>query len=437
MNDHPRAGVWHAAYKLFAGAALALATAGPAWGAQPYGPVDPLRETRNVSAAPRSGALPASITLDQALEEAEARSPLVTAAAAEVAAARGRLRQAGLRPNPDVSVEVENFAGSGPYSGFDGTETTVSINQRLDLGGRRSARVSLAQVQLELGELRLAIARADLAKSVRTAFGEALAADARLEVAQGNLTRVRELSRIASELVDAGREPPLRAYRAKANLARSEAALKDAQGDEAAARRILGAVLGSDQPVGRVAGKLDYARPAIAAAGDTLDVRLASLGVAAAQAGLKLEQAQRRLDPIVGVGMRRLSETGDKALVASFSMPLQLFDRNQGNIAAARSEILAAEARRSAALVDAGASISNAETRFDAALARVKALEDVAVPQADAATRLADLAYRAGKIPLTELIDAQESFAAAQSELIDAHLALVEARASLARAAAK
>src|SRR3546814_18445218 len=92
----------------------------------------------------RTGPLPTVLTLAQALEEAQARSPVLAAARADVEAARGRLRQAGFRFNPVLNVEVENFAGTGPYSGFNGTETTVSINQRLDLAGRRRARMTLA-----------------------------------------------------------------------------------------------------------------------------------------------------------------------------------------------------------------------------------------------------------------------------------------------------
>src|SRR3546814_20701830 len=63
----------------------------------------------------RTGPLPTVLTLAQALDEAQARSPVLAAARADVEAARGRLRQAGFRFNPVHNVEVENFAGTGPY----------------------------------------------------------------------------------------------------------------------------------------------------------------------------------------------------------------------------------------------------------------------------------------------------------------------------------
>lgn len=405
--------------------------------AQTYGPGDPSPATAAPLPALRTGSLPAALSLERALEEAEARAPAIAAARAALEASQARLRQAGLRANPQLDVTVENFAGSGPYAGFDGTETSVQLSQRLDLGGRRAARIGGAETAVRAEEIRLAIAKADLAQSVRSQFGAAIAAEARLAVARAGLVRATELARIADELVAAGREPPLRAYRARANAAQADAALKTATAEDETARRSLGALLGSDMAVGRVIGALDLARPPGIAPAMTLDARLAAAELAMAEAGLRQARAEGRIDPSIGIGARRIEETGDRALLASLSMPIALFDRNQGNIAAARADISAAQAGRDAAITQAAARIGNAETAFDAALTRVKALQDVAAPQAEEAVRLADLAYRAGRIPLTELLDAQEAFAAAQTQLIDAHLALVEARAVLVRAAAQ
>ena len=404
-------------------------------------PVDEANRTGPPAPAPllvpRSGPLPTVLTLEQALEEAAARSPAIVAAEAEVEASRARLRQAGFRINPELSVDVENFAGTGPFSGVNGVETTVSINQRLDLGGRRSSRVGAAQAALFAQEIRLAIARAELGQSVRTQFATAGAMRERLALAMENSERARELARIANELVAAGREPPLRALRARANAAQADAALRAAEANDTAARRTLASLFGVSELVGGVTGPLDLTAQGGGDPLATLDVKLAEAERLQAEAELRQQQAAGRLDPSVGVGVRRLSETNDTALVAGLSIPLPIFDRNQGNVAAARSDIRSAEARRDAAIVQASARINNAQTNLDAARARVTALESVAAPQAAEALRLANLSYRAGRLSLLELLDAQEAYAAAQSELIDARLALAEATATLVRAAAR
>src|SRR3546814_3659998 len=71
-------------------------------------------------------------------------------------------------------------------------------------------------------------------------------------------------------------------------------------------------------------------------ASQTLDVKLAEINRLIAQAQLGQARAEGRLDPSIGVGMRQLRETGDRAMITSLSVPLPVFDRNQGNVAAAR-----------------------------------------------------------------------------------------------------
>lgn len=386
---------------------------------------------------PRSGPLPTRLTLEQAIEEASMRSPAIISAQAEVDARRALVDQAGYRLNPELSVDVENFAGTGPYSGINGVETTVSVSQRLDLGGRRSSRVGAARAALGAQELRLRIARAELDQSVRLQFATAAATRDRLALAVSNKARAGELARVANELVAAGREPPLRAFRARANAAQAEAALRGAEAADIAARRSLASLFGLSEAVGEVTGPLEAVASNDVETLSTLDVRLADAERIQAEAELRQQRAAGRLDPSVGVGVRRLEETNDTALVAGISLPLPIFDRNRGNVDAALAQIRAAEARRAAAFALADTRFTNARSNLEAARARVAALADVAVPQAAEAVRLTELSYRAGRSSLLELLDAQEAFAAAQNELIDARLALAEATATLTRAAAR
>jgi cobalt-zinc-cadmium efflux system outer membrane protein len=387
--------------------------------------------------APRDGPLPANLTLEQALAEAEARSPALLAARAEVAAAESRLQQAGYRINPELSVELANFAGSGEYRGVDGVEATVSLNQRLDLGGRRPARIALARASLTVQQLRLAIARADLAREVREQFARAVSARDRLRLAEDSDTRARELARIAGQLVEAGREPPLRALRARSAAAQAAAALENARAEEQASRATLAVLFGATVPPDAVAGSLTDLAPRQIDPGQSPDVRLAEAERLAAEAALRQEQAAGRLDPAVGLGVRQFRGTGDTALVAGLSMPIPVFDRNRGNIDAARSGIDAADARRAGVLAEITVRARNAVTAVEAAEARMRALQDAALPEALEALRLTQQSYREGRSTLLELLDAQDAYTNAETALIDARLAYALATAELGRVAAQ
>src|SRR3546814_8777160 len=215
--------------------------------------------------APREGPLPATLTLEEGLEEAAARSPAVSAAQARVEAAEARVRQAGFRVNPGLGVEVENCAGSGELSGFRGPETTVALSQRLDLAGRRPARVAVAQAELATERLRLAIARADLAQAVREQFARAATARDRLRITTDNEARARELARITNILVEEGREPPLRAIRARSAAAQAAAELEAARADERAARATFAVLFGVSTPPASVTGDLQIGRASLRA----------------------------------------------------------------------------------------------------------------------------------------------------------------------------
>src|SRR3546814_15878734 len=76
----------------------------------------------------RTGPLPPVLTLPQALEDAEARSPALLAARADVEAARRRPPQARFRYNPIPNAEGENFAAPGPSPGFTGTQTPAPVH---------------------------------------------------------------------------------------------------------------------------------------------------------------------------------------------------------------------------------------------------------------------------------------------------------------------
>lgn len=439
---HPFIAVAAAAAFVPAGAAGAQAGISPPAATAPthgtpIGPPAPAGEADPESAVPRDGPLPASLTLRTALDEAEARSPAILAARARVEASQARIRQAGYRLNPELSVEVENFLGTGDLSGLRQTEATVTVSQRLDLGGRRRTRVAAAQAELVAEHLRLAIARADLAQSVRLQFARTATARDRLRIAEENEFNAREIARVATILVEEGRDPPLRGVRARSAAAQAAAELEAARADEIAARGTLAGLFGVAEPPQAVTGGLLDLEPTRVDPEQSLEVRLAETERLRAEAEVGSQVAQGRVDPAVGLGVRHVRETGDFALVGGVTLPLQVFDRNQGNVEAARADVRAAEASLAGALASARVRTQNAIVAVEAAEARVRALESAGVPEAAEAMRLAQLSYQEGRASLLELLDAQNAYRTAQLALVDARLALATATAELGRAAAR
>lgn len=378
------------------------------------------------------------LTLADALARVQGQSSLLTAAQAAVAAAEGRARQAGLPPNPEAGLQSENLAGSGQYGGFRSAETTLSVNQRLELGGKRRTRQAAAAAEVDAARVAASIARADLDQEVAVRYAEALATRDRLMLARETARRAESLSNVAATLVEAGREPPLRAMRAEAVSREAAAAVTAAEAEAIAARRALATLWGE------AADAFDLVDPPAAKApatgivdpAETLDVRLARAERRTADAVVDRERAAARPDLTVQGGLRRFEQTGDSALVVGVSAPIPVFNRNQGLVAAARADATAAEARERLALARSVRALRDAQSSLAVADAQVEVLKGKIVPQAQAAVDLARQGFEAGKFSLLDVLDAQTALTTACTDLIAARLARAKALAALERAAA-
>lgn len=375
------------------------------------------------------------VTLAEALARAATSSPVLAAAEADVAAAIGRAQQAGFRPNPEVGFEIENFAGTGAFSGLDDAESTLSVEQRFELGGKRSARERAAFAEVDAARLRLEVARADLEQQVREAYADAWADRRRLDLAREQFVRADNLQTIATELVDAGREPPLRAMRARTATLEAVGEVRAAEAELAQAQRALAALWGGsdDLPEPTAPEPLIASNVAVDPA-TTLDVRLAEAEVAMSIAVVERERSLSRPDVTVSVGARQFRGTDDTALVVGASMPIGIFDRNQGNIAAANAERTGAEARRNAALAGSIQRTRNAQAALRTAEAQLAFLEDQAEPEALEAVRIAREGFAAGRFTLLDVLDAEEALNTVQAAIITAEQERADAAAALTRA---
>ena len=372
------------------------------------------------------------------LAQAQANAPRLAEAAASVRQAEGLARQAAARPNPTAGVEVENFSGSGPLSGTNSAETTFSIGQPLELGGKRGARIAAGRAGLEAARARLVQSRADYAFALADAYAQAEAADRQVALAQESLDLSDEVLRVARALVEAGKEAELRSLQAQAAVTSARAALDSARAERTGAFARLTALAGSPTaftslteslltvPVGASAVRVDIdvlTTPAVVAAEAERE---------AAARRVRVERTRAVPDVTVSAGVRRFSGDNSTAFVAGVSVPIPVFDQNRGNITAAQGELQGSEARLAAARLDAEADLRTARFQVEAAATRVVAATESEATAVEA-FRLTRIAYEGGKSPLLELINARRSLADARTQTIEAQLARLRAEAGLAR----
>ena len=180
-----------------------------------------------------------TLTLEDAVAKAVAATPLVRAGEAGIAAARAGRRQADVRPNPSVTVEGENLIGTGRYSILGQAEITATYSQPLERGGKRSARVALAEREITVAETSARVARLELAAAVERAFLDVLIADDVAMIADTRLTIEQGMQREALRRVRGYKDPLFVETRAAARVAEARIAMDAATTRQASARAAL------------------------------------------------------------------------------------------------------------------------------------------------------------------------------------------------------
>ena len=197
----------------------------------------------SVLAASGAGAQPTapSLSLSEALSRAATSDPSRSAREARILAGQAGVRQADVRPNPSLGVDLENFAGTGAVSLLDRTEATVSYQQTLERGGKRQARTSLARSHLAVTRWRGLVRALDTLRDVQVAYAEALGAEADLVIAEARLIAVQSAQRDVERRVKNARDPLFAGSRAEAVTAQAEISRDAARAAAEAARARLAA----------------------------------------------------------------------------------------------------------------------------------------------------------------------------------------------------
>jgi cobalt-zinc-cadmium efflux system outer membrane protein len=335
-----------------------------------------------------------------------------------------------------LGLEVENFSGSGPYKGIDQAETTASISQTLELGGKRPARIAASQAEVQASRQRVSRALADFRFDLATSYAEAEAADRRLQLAREALSLAEEDARISRAFVQSGREPDLRGIQAEAAVQAARASLDEAQAARTTAFAYLTALAGSPAPITSIPISL-LDQPPLSPSAEQGTTSAPGIMVAqaerdAATRRLSLERRRAVPDVNVSIGFRRFEDSNTSAVVAGVSVPLPLFDRNRGNVSAVQAEVTAAEARLRAARLDAEAALRSGTARVAAAETRLVASRG-GEQAAQEAYRLTRIGYESGKLSLAELLVARRALTDARGQSIAAAVERVSAQAALTR----
>lgn len=359
------------------------------------------------------------MTLEEAIARASANAPRLQASEAAVDAARAGRVQAGVRPNPTVTVTAENIAGSGRYDVFSQSEITASYAQILERGGKRDARKALADRDIGVAEAETKVARLDLAARVERAWFDVIIADETAWAANYRLKVEQEMQAELLRRVRGYKDPLFVETRAAARVAQAEIAVAEAKRRQASTRDVLASFWGGTGEGLEVTGGVlqPIASPiAIAPSDETFE----EAAIARASAEVALAEAQRVQDYTVSGGVRYLRETGDVALVSGITIPIGRFDRNQGNIERARADRRRLEFEAEADRLERLRRLVALRAEANAARLRADAIKAEVLPRAVRTLDQIRDGYRRGGFTFRDMQDGADAIVEVQEQWIAA-----------------
>ncbi|MDZ7831895.1 MAG: TolC family protein [Desulfobacterales bacterium] len=380
---------------------------------------------------------PDALSLHRAIKKALAANPELAAFQAEIEKAKARRRQAGLYPNPELAFELEGFGGSGPFSGTENAERSFYLKQDILLGGKIGKRTRVAAEAIQKNRWQMKILEQDIRKGVKKAFVEVAGAQSavRLQRDLVNLsTRVYDTVR---QKADAGKVSPIEAVKAEIEMKNNRQSLQTLHRRLQSARKTLASFWKTAEPGFKtVASRLDQMPelPPFAALEAGLDknpdIERFDAEKTFQKAQYDLERARRIPDLSLSGGYRQIPESDDTAFIAEISIPLKIFDRNQGEIEAARTAVDQVADRRYEALNRRRQQLNAAFQDALAARDEVLALKRDIIPATREVFSAKRQGYESGKFSFLELLDAQRVLFESQQRYNDAriryHLAIAE-----------
>ncbi len=408
----------------------------------------------NVQLTSRQFIGPAGLTAEKLAEEAFARSRELLAARQTLEIAKGRLLQAGLRPNPSIGVEQTTDYLTG-RSGEG--NTGVGVTQVFELGGKPSKRVAVAQLEYDRAVADVRALERQIAAEIRSAYAQALAAARQLDIAERLIALDQELARVTEARLKEGDVAPLDLNLVRVEVDRLHAQSVQSRADLTAQLVTLQTLAGFEptEPLTLAPAlerppslELTVAAATEIALRERADLQAARIAEELGDARISLAESQRTPNLAASVRYSRSRSVFDNTpigvlndvdhlLTAGLSIEIPLRNRNQGEIAAAVGERTQAKYRREFVEAIVKRDVALALNRYTAAAQSLAIYGGQVLPRAEENLKTIRAAYGFGEMPVMEVIAEQRRLVENQTQynaaLRDYYTSLAELERALGK----
>lgn len=365
------------------------------------------------------------ISLSNAVNTALINNPNLKAFKYEISSLEGIKIQAGLLTNPEADFEAEDFLGRKDLGGFRGSQYTLSASQLFELGGKRSNRVNIAESRINSAKGEYEILVLDLIAQVKSAFFALYQIHHQISLQEKFIQINEYILKTVSERVKAGRTSPAEESKVKVALINSRIELQRLQRDYESANTGLNSLLGTTGknfiPSTDLFEKL-FTPPNKEGILEDLEnipsIKNLIYEIDFRKASLELERSQAIPDLTASLGVRYLNELKTNSFVAGLSIPLPIFNRNQGNIQAAEVRIQQMDEIIKSQKLSVISSLNTSLNNLLSAYNNAVQLRENILPESEKAYEITRQGYLQGRFAFIDLLDAQRTLFETQTQYL-------------------
>lgn len=356
------------------------------------------------------------LTLEDAVEIAINNNPIIKSRKHNIKTSEGRVKQAGLLPNPDI----EFFTQETPTNniGFDQSQNSVALYQKLETGGKRKLRVKAAEKEKKVLELDLQTTLADITTKVKKAYFNVLTGQDELKFAKENVEIAKSIMKLSTERFKVGDIAKIEVLKAEIELSNAKMRVKEAERNNLNSVKKLQTAMGvpdisinnlfpistADTPslsLDKLNDLLLKNHPALKARKKAVDLSL-----------IKISEAKRMAIPDINatIGYKRLSATDINTVQAGIELPLPIFNRNQGKIIEAKAFSFKVKDEEEVVRNQLLLQLNNAFSLYISTREQVRFFVDTIIPRSEESLKIARQGYKHGEFDYLEVLDAQRTF---------------------------
>lgn len=383
------------------------------------------------------------LTLSGAMAHMQTNSAVLQAAAYQQEAdiARAASKWDGT-PNPELSLEAEDFLGNGVAHGVDSFQITTSVSQEMELGKKVTHRKNVRASRRDVSALIRALVQQNLRGEVALAFLDVLAQQARLKHAKEMVALSQKTVETITAKVEEGRSAGMEQEKARVEFSLAKLTESDAARALDAAKVSLSAVCGKDavffsDVIGylNTTSELPELNELLSRVQKHPALLVANATVRHQQALADAEKANGIPNVTFALGFRWNNASSNHAMVAGVGMPIPLMDRNRGNIDGATKEVQRAESEMDAKKTELVKALTTGYQMLAYELQRLEILQNEIIPSVETTFSAVEEGYRIGRFGYLDLLDAQRTLFEVKNMLLDTLVHYQAARIILNRTA--